>query len=71
LTYRKIISDIGIEDHAREIYIKAHANALDQYRDPSKRRDGKEQSQEEVAHKTAWAAVNRVYKKEGDKWVKK
>ncbi len=28
-------------------------------------------SQEEVAHKVAWAAVKQEYKKDGDKWKRK
>ena len=28
-------------------------------------------SAEEVAHKTAWSAVKRKYKKKDDKWMKK
>ena len=57
--------------HAQEIFKEAHKNALDQYSDPKKRREGKKESQEEVAHKVAWSAVKRTYKKDGDNWVKK
>ena len=57
--------------HAQEIFKEAHKNALDQYSDPKKRRGGKKRSQEEVAHKVAWSAVKRTYKKDGDNWVKK
>lgn len=35
------------------------------------KRGGKEQSAEQVAHKAAWAAVKKAYKKEGDRWVEK
>ena len=28
-------------------------------------------SAEEVAHKTAWSAVKKKYKKNGDKWLRK
>jgi cation transport regulator len=55
--------------HARHIYKSAHKNALKQYRSPSKRRGGKRQSREEVAHKVAWSAVKRKYHKEKDSWV--
>ena len=55
--------------HAQEIYLAAFNNAWDEYADPKKRR-GKA-SQEEVAHKVAWAAVKAVYKKQGDKCVSK
>jgi len=63
----KSVEDLpkGVEDlpeHAKEIYRKAHNNALEQYRDPKKRR-GKA-SLEEVAHKVAWAAVEQVYEKD-------
>ena len=44
-------------EHAQHIYKKVHTSALRQYQDPEKRRSGKSQSLEEVAHKSAWAAV--------------
>ncbi len=64
----------GVEDlpeHAKEIYRKAHNNALEQYKDPRKRRG--RASLEEVAHKVAWAAVKKEYvkdKKTGE-WKRK
>jgi cation transport regulator len=57
--------------HARHIYKSAHKNALKQYSSPGKRRGGKRQSREQVAHKVAWSAVKRKYQKEGDNWVPK
>jgi cation transport regulator len=60
-----------LPQHAQEIFKEAHKNALDQYNDPKKRRGGKKESQEEVAHKVAWSAVKKKYKKDGDKWGKK
>lgn len=60
-----------LPSHARKIYSKAHRNALKQYESPSKRRGGKRQSKEQVAHKVAWSAVKKEYKKKGDKWVPK
>jgi cation transport regulator len=60
----------SLPHHAQEIY-KAHASALQQYKDSSKRRGGKRQSAEEVAHKTAWAAVKKKYRKEGNDWFEK
>ena len=60
-----------LPEHAKKIYKEAHGNALAEYRDPSKRRGGKKQSVEEVAHKVAWAAVKNVYQKQGDEWVRK
>jgi cation transport regulator len=61
----------ALPGHAQEIYKKAHKNALKQYKSPAKRRGGKRQSREQVAHKVAWSAVKREYKKEGDRWVEK
>lgn len=60
-----------LPSHAQEIYKKAHKNALKQYKSPSKRRGGKQQSKEQVAHKVAWSAVKKEYKKKGDRWVPK
>ncbi|HJT47166.1 MAG TPA: ChaB family protein [Nitrososphaeraceae archaeon] len=61
----------SLPEHAQHIYKKAHASAIDQYQNPERRRGGARQSAEEVAHKTAWAAVKEEYKKKGDKWVRK
>ena len=61
----------SLPEHAQHIFKKAHANAVKQYQSPSKRRGGKSQSAEEVAHKAAWAAVKQKYKKQGDEWVSK
>ena len=44
---------------AQTIYRKAYNSASEQYDDEAK------------AHGTAWAAVKKVYKKVGDKWVAK
>lgn len=52
----------NLPKHAQEIYQKAFNSAFEQYKDPEKRR-GKE-SLEEVAHKVAWAAVEKEYKKD-------
>ncbi len=60
-----------LPEHAQHIFKKAHANAVRQYQDPAKRRVGKRQSAEEVAHKTAWSALKQKYKKQGDQWVRK
>jgi cation transport regulator len=60
-----------LPSHAQKIYRKAHKNALKQYSSPSKRRGGKQQSKEQVAHRVAWSAVKKEYKKKGDKWVSK
>jgi cation transport regulator len=61
----------SLPQHAQHIYKKAHASAIDQYQNPEKRRGDKKQSPEEVAHKAAWAAVKKQYKKKGNDWVKK
>jgi cation transport regulator len=61
----------SLPEHAQHIFKKAHANAVKQYQNPEKRRGGRSQTAEEVAHKTAWAAVKQKYKKQGDKWVRK
>ena len=45
--------------HAQEIFKEAHSSALEQYKDPDKRRGGKKESKEEVAHKVAWSAVKK------------
>ena len=58
-------------EHAQHIFKKAHASALKEYEDPKKRRGGSKEDVEEVAHKVAWAAVKKDYKKKGDEWIKK
>lgn len=55
--------------HAQEIYLTAFNNAWDQYNDEKDRRG--DDSQEEVAHKVAWAAVKQKYEKQGQTWQKK
>ena len=60
-----------LPEHAQHIFIKTHASALKQYQDPDKRRGGKSESAEEVAHKAAWAAVKKKYEKKDDEWVRK
>ncbi|HXT84456.1 MAG TPA: ChaB family protein [Verrucomicrobiae bacterium] len=59
-----------LPEHAQHIFRKAHASALKEYQDPDKRRGGKKESAEEVAHKVAWAAVKKEYKKDGEKWTR-
>ena len=61
----------SLPEHAQHIYKKAHSNALEQYQNPEKRRGGKKQSAEEVAHKAACGAVKKEYKKKGNEWVQK
>ena len=61
----------NLPEHAQHIYKQAHANALRQYDNPAKRRGGRSQNKERVAHKVAWSAVKRQYEKNGADWVKK
>ena len=61
----------SLPQHAQHIFKKVLANAVKHYQDPDKRRGGKSQSAEEVAHKAAWAAVKQKYKKQGDNWLRK
>ena len=61
----------SLPEHAQHIFKKAHANAVKQYQSPEKRRGGKSQSAEEVAHKAAWAAVKQKYIKQDGEWVSK
>ena len=59
----------NLPEHAQDIYRKAFNNAWKQYEDPSERRGSA--SQEETAHKVAWAAVKEVYEKDtSGNWVK-
>jgi cation transport regulator len=55
--------------HAQDICRDAFNHAWDEYADPGKRRKGT--SQEETAHRVAWAAVKKLYEKVGDGWVKR
>ncbi|MFW6102525.1 MAG: ChaB family protein [Chloroflexota bacterium] len=61
----------SLPEHAQEIYLAAFNNAWQQYTDPEKRR-GKA-SLEEVAHRVAWAAVKKEYRKDREtgEWRKK
>jgi cation transport regulator len=50
-----------LPEHAQEIYRSAFNHAWDSYAtDPSR---------EEIAHRVAWAAVKRRYRKAGADWV--
>ncbi|KAI7822713.1 chab family protein [Gamsiella multidivaricata] len=48
--------------HAQEIYLAAFNHSWDEYRHPEDRRD--DASQEQTAHKVAWAAVKHKYEKD-------
>lgn len=55
--------------HAQSIYKEAFNAAWKEYKSPENRR-GKD-SQEEVAHKVAWAAVKKKYHKVKESWTEK
>ena len=50
-----------LPSHAQTIYREAFNHAFASYAD--------DRRQEEIAHRTAWAAVKRSYVKLGDAWV--
>ena len=50
--------------HAQDIYREALNHALEEYKDPSKRRDNS--PAEKIAYKVAWAAVKTKYFKTSD-----
>ncbi|MBV1915983.1 MAG: ChaB family protein [Pseudomonadales bacterium] len=58
-----------LPEHAQEIYLAAFNNAWEEYKKAEDRRG--DASQEEVAHKVAWAAVKHSYEKKEGKWQKK
>jgi cation transport regulator len=51
--------------HAREIFRSAFNAAWKSYAGPGPR------GQEEIAHRVAWAAVKKRYRKIGDYWIAK
>jgi cation transport regulator len=60
-----------LPEHAQDIYRETFNSAYETYGDPKKRSRGG--TQEEAAHRAAWASVKHQYKKEpdGDRWVRK
>ncbi|HVO14046.1 MAG TPA: ChaB family protein, partial [Alphaproteobacteria bacterium] len=48
--------------HAQDIYRSAFNSAWRQYRRGDR-------PNEEIAHRVAWAAVKKMYRKDGDCWV--
>ncbi len=59
-----------LPDHAQTIYREAFNNAWKQYESPEKRKLGG--TQEEAAHRVAWAAVEKKYEKNKEGvWVEK
>jgi cation transport regulator len=59
----------NLPEHAQEIYKEAFNSAWEEYKDPDDRKD--DASRKEVSHRVAWSAVKQVYKKDGERWVKK
>jgi cation transport regulator len=59
-----------LPEKAQRTFKRAHSSALKQYKDPNKRRS-KGDNPEKIAHKVAWNAVKKKYKKKGDRWVSK
>lgn len=55
--------------HAQDIYREAFNHAWQEYANPEERRG--DASREETAHKVAWAAVKKKYKKIGNSWTAK
>lgn len=53
----------NLPPHAQDIYREAFNHAWEQYKLPNKRQNPSD-SQEQVAHKIAWAAVEKKYKKD-------
>jgi cation transport regulator len=51
----------NLTPHQKRTFKKAHASALKQYKNPSKRRS-RSDSPEKVAHKVAWSAVRKTRK---------
>ena len=56
-----------LPSHAQDIFREAFNHAYDRYADPSKRQFGG--GREAAAHRVAWAAVKRAYRKDGSQWV--
>lgn len=49
--------------HAQEIFLSAFNNAWATYAERGPK------GQEEIAFRVAWAAVKKLYRKQGDRWV--
>ena len=58
-----------LPQHAQDIYREAFNHAFEEYKSSEKRKE--DASQEETAHKVAWAAVKKKYHKDdpSGKWV--
>ena len=59
-----------LPEHAQHIYLEAYNNAWGQYKEASSRKGNA--TREETAHRVAWAAVKKEYKKNAQtgKWEK-
>lgn len=51
--------------HAQEIFVAAFNSAWHSYADRGP------DAQEQIAHRVAWAAVKRRYRKQGDRWIER
>ncbi|WP_031336608.1 ChaB family protein [Rhodopseudomonas sp. B29] len=49
--------------HAQQIYIAAFNNAFAEYAERGP------EEQEATAHRVAWAAVKKQYRKDGERWI--
>lgn len=59
-----------LPEHAQDIFKDAFNNAIQEYQNPSKRRDN--ESPEVIAFRVAWAAVENVYHKDANgQWQRK
>lgn len=60
----------NLPGHAQEIYLAAFNSAWEEYASPEDRQG--DATREATAHKVAWAAVKKNYKKDREgQWVKK
>lgn len=61
----------NLPPHAQEIYKEAFNSAWEQYDEPEERRG--DDTRDETAHKVAWSAVKKVYRKDEDsgEWKRK
>lgn len=60
----------NLPQKAQTIYRKAFNSAWDEYDSPEKRKDGADR--EETAHRVAWSAVKKSYRKNDQgRWVSK
>ncbi|OHB55744.1 MAG: cation transport regulator ChaB [Planctomycetes bacterium GWF2_42_9] len=53
----------SLPKHAQDIYRKTYNASVERYKNPKKRLS-KSQPKEQAAHRTAWSAVKKKYKKD-------